>query len=182
MPERFQEKANEAMTQTSFAPATSPAIETFEIAQFLFEEARLLDDREFEKWSDLFLDEGIYWVPAKPGQESPLDHVSLFYDDKETMQTRIRRLRHPLVHTQIPHSSTVHIISNVVLETSAADGDTMVRSNFIMLEDRPSTERRLFGGSYVHRLRKVDGGLRIVQKRVNLTNSTASFPALALPI
>ncbi len=170
------------MTQTSFGPAASPAVELIEIEQFLFEEARLLDDREFERWSEQFLDDGIYWVPAMPGQDSPHDHVSLFYDDKETMQTRIRRLRHPLVHTQIPHSSTIHIISNVVLETPAAEGDIIVRSNFIMLEDRPATERRLFGGRYIHRLRKVDGKLRIVQKRVNLTNSTASFPALALPI
>ena len=153
-----------------------------EIEQFLFEEARLLDDREFENWSDLFVDEGIYWVPATPGQESPLNHVSLFYDDKERMETRIRRLRHSRVHTQIPHSSTIHLVSNIVLEPSAENGDIIVRSNFIMFEDRHATERRLFAGRYVHRLRKIDGKLRIVQKQVNLTNSSASFPALALPI
>jgi 3-phenylpropionate/cinnamic acid dioxygenase small subunit len=122
-------------------------------------------------------------VPAKPGQESPYDHVSLFYDDKETMQTRIRRLRHPQVHVQLPHSSTVHLVSNVVLESAGTDGDEIVvHSSFIMMEDRPATERRLFGGRYTHRLRQVDGKLRIVQKRVDLTNSTASFPALSLPI
>lgn len=170
------------MTETSLAPAASPTVEPIEIEQFLFEEARLLDDREFEKWSELFLDDGIYWVPAMPGQESPYDHVSLFFDDKETMQTRIRRLRHPLIHVQIPHSSTIHIISNVVLEPPKADGEILVRSNFIMFEDRPATERRLFGGRYIHRLRKVNGTLRIAQKRVNLTNSTATFAALTLPI
>jgi len=53
------------------------------IEGFLFEEVRLLDDREFEAWSDLFTDDGIYWVPAVPGQKNPQDHVSLFYDDKE---------------------------------------------------------------------------------------------------
>ncbi len=153
-----------------------------EIEHFLYEEARLLDERKFEDWSGLFLDDGIYWVPASPDQKSPLDHVSIFYDDKERMDTRIRRLRHSQVHTQIPHSSTIHLVSNIVLETPAENGDIMVRSNFIMFEDRHATERRLFAGRYTHRLRKVDGKLRIVQKQVNLTNSSASFPALALPI
>jgi 3-phenylpropionate/cinnamic acid dioxygenase small subunit len=169
-----------SMANTAPTPGSSTAVDKAEIEQFLFEEARLLDDREFEVWSELFLDDGIYWVPAKAGQVSPYDHVSLFYDDKETMQTRIRRLRHPQVHVQLPHSSTVHLISNIVLEP--AGDEIVVHSSFIMMEDRPATERRLFGGRYTHRLRRVDGTLRIVQKRVDLTNSTASFPALSLPI
>lgn len=36
-----------ATAQTS-APMASPAVDRNEIEQFLFEEARLLDDREFE--------------------------------------------------------------------------------------------------------------------------------------
>jgi 3-phenylpropionate/cinnamic acid dioxygenase small subunit len=171
------------MVKTLRPQGASTAVDMTEIEQFLFEEARLLDDREFEAWSELFLDDGIYWVPAKPGQVSPYDHVSLFYDDKETMRTRIRRLRHPQVHVQLPHSNTVHLLSNIVLEPAGTDADEIVvRSSFIMFEDRPDTERRLFGGRYIHRLQRVDGKLRIVQKRVDLTNSAASFPALSLPI
>lgn len=171
-----------AMASNSAVSEQPEAVDQTEIEQFLFEEARLLDDREFENWSELFLDDGIYWVPAIPGQTSPYDHVSLFFDDKETMQTRIRRLRHPLIHVQVPHSSTIHVISNVVLEPPEKPGEIKVRANFIMFEDRPAAERRLFGGRAIYQLRRVDGKLRIVQKRVDLTNSTASFPALTLPI
>ena len=159
------------------APAASG-----EIAAFLYEEARLLDDREFERWIDLFTDDGIYWVPAKKGQENPRDHVSLFYDDKEIMRTRITRLRHPKIHVQTPHASTIHLVSNVTVPEGegAEGGDLTVRSNFVMLEDRPGDGRRIHGGRCSHRLRRVDGRLRIVLKRVDLTNCDASFPALAL--
>ena len=153
-----------------------------EVAAFLIEEARLLDDREFEAWCDLFTADGIYWVPARKGQENPRDHVSLFYDDVEIMRTRIRRLRHPRIHVQTPHSTTIHLVSNVTLHEADDEGvDAVARSNFIMLEDRLGDERRIFGGRYTHRLRRVDGRLRIAQKRVDLTNCDAFLPALTLP-
>jgi benzoate/toluate 1,2-dioxygenase beta subunit len=153
-----------------------------EIEAFLYEEARLLDDREFEKWVDLFTDDGIYWVPAKKGQANPHDHVSLFYDDKEIMTTRIRRLRHAKIHVQIPAAATVHLVSNVTFgEPDGVSGEVLVRSNFIMMEDRLGEERRLYGGRCAYRLRRVEGRLRIAEKRVDLTNCDASFPALALP-
>ena len=151
-----------------------------ELEDFLFEEARLLDDREFERWSELFLDDGYYWMPAKPNQANPYDHVSLFYDNKETMETRIRRLRHPLVHVQIPHSTSLHLISNVTLGVPERADEITLRSNFIMFEDRPPEERRIFAGRTTHRLRQLNGRLGIVLKRVDLTNSTTSFPALSL--
>ena len=38
---------------------------------FLIHEARLLDDRRFREWMELFAEDGTYWVPAVPGQDSP---------------------------------------------------------------------------------------------------------------
>jgi 3-phenylpropionate/cinnamic acid dioxygenase small subunit len=153
-----------------------------EVEQFLFKEARLLDDREFERWAELFLDDGVYWVPAKPGQKSHKDHVSIFYDDKEALRLRIRRLRHSRIHVQTPHSVTSHFVSNVVLESSEGPDEIEVCANVIMVEDRLHTDQRLFAGRATYRLRRVDGNLRIVLKRVDLTNSTSSFLAMALPI
>ena len=55
----------------------------------------MLDERRFEEWRDLFAEDGHYWVPLKPGQESPMGECSLFYDDRTIMATRFERLRHP---------------------------------------------------------------------------------------
>src|SRR5262245_11860815 len=61
--------------------------ESFEI--FLIRETRLLDERRFREWMELFTEDGIYWVPATPGQESPVNSASLFYDDRGLMKTRV---------------------------------------------------------------------------------------------
>lgn len=168
--------------QTSTAAPRFAVNDQIEVEQFLFKEARLLDDREFESWAELFLDDGIYWVPAKPAQKSHKDHVSIFYDDKETMRLRIQRLRHRGIHIQTPHSVTCHLVSNIVLEAPENPDEIKVCANVIMVEDRLHSDQRLFAGRATYRLRRVDGNLRIVSKRVDLTNSTSSFLAMALPI
>ncbi len=34
------------------------------IEQFLYREARYLDDREFETWLDCYADDVVFWMPA----------------------------------------------------------------------------------------------------------------------
>ena len=57
--------------------------EEFEL--FLIYEGRLLDDREFEKWMDLYTDDGVYWVPSTDGQPDPYNDASLFFDVKQLL-------------------------------------------------------------------------------------------------
>lgn len=159
-----------------------PRLALPELQQFVEHEVALLDEQRFEEWLNLFADDGAYWVPAKPGQESPFNHVSLFYDDKHTLTIRVQRLRHPAIHSQIPRSKTVRLVANFKLESHDADPSLYrVISKFVMLEDRPGYERRLFGGRYTHVLRRKGDGLEIVLKRVDLTNCDQSFPALTQP-
>ena len=51
------------------------------VEQFLFHEARLLDQQRWDKWLDLFTPEGVYWVPLAHGQTDASNHASLFYED-----------------------------------------------------------------------------------------------------
>ncbi len=84
--------------------------------KFLFHEAALLDARRFREWMALFADDGTYWVPAVPNQDSPFNQASLFYDDRELMKTRVDRLEHPRIHVQTPPSRTAHLIGNIAVE------------------------------------------------------------------
>jgi len=152
-----------------------------EAERFLFQEARLLDERRFREWMGLFAEDGIYWVPAVPGQESPFDQASLFYDDRELMQTRIARLEHPRIHMQTPPSRTAHLIGNIAVENSAAPDEYVVLSTVIMVEYR-NEKQRIFAGRQSHHLRRDGQGLKIVQKRVELINCDAAFEAMAVPI
>lgn len=152
-----------------------------EAERFLFHEARLLDERRFREWMGLFAENGTYWVPAVPGQESPFDQASLFYDDRELMQTRIARLEHPRIHIQTPPSRTAHLIGNITLEDSVTLDEYTVASTVIMVEYR-NEKQRIFAGRQHHRLRREGEGLKIVQKRIDLVNCDAAFEAMAVPI
>jgi 3-phenylpropionate/cinnamic acid dioxygenase small subunit len=164
------------------APATPSAIDDPAIEAFVYAEARLLDERRFRDWMALFADDGTYWVPAVPNQESPFNQVSLFYDDRDLMKTRIERLEHPRIHIQTPPSRTAHLVGNVVVDAADdARGEYAVSSTVIMVEYR-GEHQRLFAGRQVHRLRRTAEGLRIVQKRVDLVNCDSAFEAMAVPI
>jgi benzoate/toluate 1,2-dioxygenase beta subunit len=154
--------------------------EPFEL--FLIHEARLLDARRFRDWRDLFTEDGYYWAPAAPDQESPEDSASLFYDDRELMQTRIDRLEHPRIHVQSPPSRTVHLVSNVTVEAAdEASGEYTVTSNMMMAEYRLDRQR-LFAGRQTHALVRAGDGFRIRWKRVDLIDCDSAFEAMAVPI
>lgn len=162
------------------APAAVAGVDRAPIEQFLIHEARLLDERRFREWMELFSEDGTYWVPAVQDQESPFDQASLFYDDRDLMRTRVERLEHPRIHVQTPPSRTAHLVGSVLIEQADA-AEVLVGSTVIMVEYRDDAQR-VFAGRQHHRLRREGAGFRIVQKRVDLINCDGAFEAIAVPI
>jgi 3-phenylpropionate/cinnamic acid dioxygenase small subunit len=150
--------------------------------QFLMHEARLLDDARFDEWLALFTEDAWYWIPTEPDQQSPFDTVSLVYDDRRLLETRVRRLKSPRIYSQEPPSRTSRIIGNVTLEEAPPDHSACtVRSKFLVLENRRANQR-LFGGTARHHLVQVDGHLRIAWKRVDLLNCDAPLDGILVPL
>jgi benzoate/toluate 1,2-dioxygenase beta subunit len=156
----------------SLAPVSSAnaSLETVHnVQQFLFHEARLLDERRFDEWLKLWTPEGRYWVPRVHDQDNPFDHVSLFWEDAMLREVRIRRLTHPRNWSQQPPSRSSRLVGNVMIDGLDAEGHLIVRSSLQMTEARP--EPRQFGATVFHKLAATDnGGWAIHLKRVNLTN------------
>jgi benzoate/toluate 1,2-dioxygenase beta subunit len=150
-----------------------------ECKAFLIEEAQLLDDGKFEDWLALFTDNAWYWVPSEPNQESPLTTVSLMYDDRRLLETRVRRLASPRLHSQEPRSRTSRMVANVSIRERRAAG-ALVRSKFTMVEFRRG-DQRLFAGTSIHELVRIDGKLRIGSKRVDLVNCDSPLEGLVVP-
>jgi 3-phenylpropionate/cinnamic acid dioxygenase small subunit len=164
------------------APPAAAGIDRAAVEEFLVHEARLLDERRFREWMELFAEDGTYWVPAVPDQESPFAEASLFYDDRDLMRTRVERLEHPRIHVQTPPSRTAHLVGNVIVEqVDAAKGEVLVGSTVIMVEYRDEAQR-VFAGRQHHRLRREGASFRIVQKRVDLINCDSAFEPMAVPI
>jgi 3-phenylpropionate/cinnamic acid dioxygenase small subunit len=82
------------------APRATARLDVRACEQFLLHEARLLDEGKFDEWLALFTPDARYWVPSEPDQKSPLDTVSLIYDDRRLLETRVRRLASPRIYSQ----------------------------------------------------------------------------------
>jgi 3-phenylpropionate/cinnamic acid dioxygenase small subunit len=169
----------EAIERRAGARATT-RLDVRECELFLLHEARLLDDGQFDDWLALFTADACYWVPSEPDQASPLDTVSLIYDDRQLLETRVRRLASPRIYSQEPRSRTSRIVSNVSVEDYADVASTLVRSKFVLIEFRRN-EQRLFGGTYFHRLTVAGGDIRIAWKRVDLVNCDGPMDGIVVP-
>jgi 3-phenylpropionate/cinnamic acid dioxygenase small subunit len=152
-----------------------------EAERFLLREARLLDEARFEDWLALFTEDGWYWVPAQADQANPRDTVSLIYDDRMQLETRVRRLGNPHLHAQQPRARASRIVANVTIEESdPATGAVVARSKLLMVEYRRNRQR-LFAATCRHRLVRRDGGLKIAWTRVDLVDCDAELEGLVLP-
>src|SRR5258707_5094592 len=103
--------------------------------QFVLWQARLLDEARFDDWLALFTPDAWYWVPSQPDQADPHETVSLIYDDRRLLETRVRRLASPRIYSQEPRSRTSRMVANVSIE----DGDNKgcaARSDFLIAEYR----------------------------------------------
>jgi benzoate/toluate 1,2-dioxygenase beta subunit len=164
------------------AAATSPAATPEVLAalsHFLFEEARLLDQRRFEEWVDLFDADGLYWVPSEPHQASPEDTLSIFHETKPLLLLRARRLAHPQTHVQAPASRTHHHVGSIAA-TDLGGGEFALHSMLLMFEWRDG-EKRLFSARCNYRMRRGEAGWRIASKKVDLLDCDTPQRAIAIP-
>src|SRR3546814_4198788 len=89
-----------------------------ELIDFVHAETRLLDDRRFGAWLDLFADDGYYWMPLTPGQTDPVLQGSLMYEDKLLLRIRVERLAGQRTYSQQPISRGHHLLAQPSIETA----------------------------------------------------------------
>jgi 3-phenylpropionate/cinnamic acid dioxygenase small subunit len=152
----------------------SPAV----LADFVYREARLLDEKRFGEWYELFTDDARYWMPLTRGQPGGVTHTSLFYEDKLLLKVRIERLRHPSAFSQQQPSYCQHVLQQPALESSDA-GLFVMRTPFIYVETQLDSQMMLAGVAF-HHLVQVDDALRIRLKKIELLNCDAALPSIQM--
>ena len=154
-----------------------------EVCDLLYLEARYADNAQYDEWESLLADDMEYWVPINRDNPDPNTQLSLLYDNRARVGTRIRMLKTGVRHAQVPPSPMARLISNVLVER-LNDNEYKVSSNFMLgeLQIQSTKDLHWWVGSLEHVLRRVDGTLKIARKRVNLINSQEAVPALAFLI
>ncbi|PTQ75225.1 benzoate 1,2-dioxygenase small subunit [Celeribacter persicus] len=123
-----------------------------QIAAFLYREARLLDDREWDEWLECYAPEATFWMPTWDDDdqlvEDPQSQVSLiYYPNRQGLEDRVFRIKTERSGATMPEPRTCHMITNIeIVERREQDLD--LRFNWHTLSHRYQTTMSFFGTSF----------------------------------
>jgi len=153
---------------------TTAPLSPEDLRQFLYREARFLDDRDFESWLTLYAPDVEFWMPSWDDEDqlvtNPQTEISLiWYGNKGGLQDRVFRIRTERSSaTSLPEPRTSHNISNVeILEQGG--GECRLRFNWVTFSYRYKTVDTYFGTSF-YTLDTSRGQPLIKRKKVILKN------------
>jgi biphenyl 2,3-dioxygenase beta subunit len=159
-----------------------------EVEQFLYREARLLDERRLHEWVELFTEDVRYWMPVSSnrylaiskaigsldqGQSPetalvPQEELALLDETKASLRARIARLDTGMAWAEDPPSRTRHMISNVEVEEGDTASELKVYSNYLVYRTRGETEQDFYIGRREDVLRQVNSAWRIARRKIIL--------------
>lgn len=154
----------------------------FEVEQFLFHEARLLDETKLSEWLALFADDAFYWIPARIDQTDPFNHISILYEDRSVLALRIERLKHPRAYSSTPFPRTARMVGNLMATDEVADSHSIMAKSTLFIAEYRAGERLLRACLATHHLRRSSEGLRIVLKRVDLIDAESPPGLITVPL
>lgn len=143
------------------------------ICAFLYREARLLDDRDWDTWLTCYAPDASYWMPAWDDDdritEDPQSEISLiYYPGRDGLEDRVFRIKTERSGASTPEPRTSHSVTNVeILAERGAEVD--LRYNFHTLSHRYKVTDQFFGTIFVT-LRQTGEGLQIAAKKIVLKN------------
>ncbi|WP_433622234.1 aromatic-ring-hydroxylating dioxygenase subunit beta [Nocardia sp. CA-120079] len=170
-------------TASSAAASCADRDTHFEVEQFYYLEAELLDDGHFTDWLDLLDDDLEYWMPTRTNRLRRQQALSIaargeaaFYDEtKESLAWRIRRFDSGMAWAEDPPSRTRHLVTNVIVQHADPDehagftpADLLVRSVFLVYRNRLEREENIFAGRRTDLLRRTESGLRVARRTILL--------------
>lgn len=151
-----------------------------DVIDFIYAEARMLDEGRFDDWLALWLEDGHYWMPLDWKQTDPLHVTSLLYEDMFMLRLRVQRLTGARTFSQKPKSRCHHVIQRPFVDEMDHDAGRYVTNTSMHYVETRLDDQFLLALTATHELRLVDGALRIANKRVDLLNSDAAFGNIQL--
>jgi 3-phenylpropionate/cinnamic acid dioxygenase small subunit len=153
-----------------------------DVAEFLYREADLLDERRFREWLDLLADDIVYFMPmrrnVKFGQHAEHENtrqgegISWFDEDKWTLTKRVEQILTGVHYAEEPLSRICHMVTNVrVLEASPSFADpeeVTVRCRFLVYQNRVERETYTFVGRRTDLLRRAGDDWLIARREIIL--------------
>ena len=154
---------------------------TQEIAEFLYREADLLDERRYAEWLDLLAEDIRYWMPMRrnikygEGEREFTREgtdIAWFDEGKDTLTRRVKQIDTGIHWAEEPQSRISHLVSNVQLvEASpsvAEPREATVRCRFLIYRNRVETETDILVGKREDVLRREGEGWLVARRKILL--------------
>ena len=150
-----------------------------DVEQFIYREARLADEHRYEEWEALWTDDAVYWVPFGSDDADPERQISVIYDNRSRISTRIKQFQTGKRHAATPLPRVRRIVSNIEID-DPGDDEVGVGANFVAYESR-ERGMTIWAGRTEYRLRRTPE-LRMAAKHVFLINNDRPLDTLAFLI
>ncbi|MFY9238655.1 MAG: aromatic-ring-hydroxylating dioxygenase subunit beta [Roseovarius sp.] len=150
------------------------------LINFLYDEARMLDDGNYSDWLSLWLKDGHYWMPLDYKQEDPINTTSLMYEDLFMLKLRVERLNGARTFSQKPKSRCHHVLSRPFVDQIDDENGRYQTTTYMHYVETRLDEQFLLALTAKHDLALVDGQIRIANKRVDILNCDAAFRNIQL--
>ena len=124
-----------------------------DVRQFLFAEARALDDKDWDAWLAFYAPDAEFWMPSWDDDDKlvtdPQSEISLiYYAHRGGLEDRVFRIRTERSSaTSLPEPRTSHNISNVEI-VAQSGGECHLRFNWVTFSYRYKTVDTYFGTSF----------------------------------
>jgi len=169
-------------------PTRADAQTTWEVTQFLYEEAELLDAWRYREWVDLLTEDFNYVVPVPVTRDDPTrpmydERAFLVEETRPSLDLWVRR-HDPEVFEwawgENPRQRARHFVSNIRVSTGDIAGEVSVRANLMLSFGRQSDPAVFASAERVDTLRRVDGGWLLARRAVYLDQNVHSLTHLRL--
>jgi anthranilate 1,2-dioxygenase small subunit len=139
-----------------------------------------LDAQRLEEWTTYFTEDGFYSVISRENHDAGFPVGLIHCEGRDMVRDRAFAL---LKTAMFGPRYLRHMVSNTVIEAPSADGSFAARANYVVFEvltDRPDA-RILQLGQYQDRFRRVDGVLKLAERRCIYDNLLVPT-ALCIPV
>ena len=155
---------------------------TQEIAEFLYAEAELLDERRHDEWLALLAEDIRYWMPMRRNVKygdttreftrETRGHQLVRRGQGHTDPTRVRQIQTGIHWAEEPQSRITHMVSNVQLLAVTPDAgmprEVTAKCRFLIYRNRVETETDLLVGKREDTLRRAGDGWLIARRKIIL--------------
>ncbi|HEX7944042.1 MAG TPA: 3-phenylpropionate/cinnamic acid dioxygenase subunit beta [Phenylobacterium sp.] len=156
-------------------PLPDRAVLQYEVEQFLYAEAALLDARRYRDWLALVADDIEYWMPirrtvtnadldrefTKPGE------MAYFDDDRGYLEMRVKKLEAGSAWSEDPPSRSRHFVSNVRILDVAGD-EIALEACFHVYRSRLEADQDSWIGRRIDVLRRAGDSFQLVKRHLFL--------------